>query len=807
MDNKKNSVENKKIKKKKKFKAWKVILLTLLLIILVSIGAVGGVVLAFINTAPEINVDNFTNLVQTTKVYDKDGNYVESLHGVENRTYVPLSKIKPYTQDAFIAIEDERFKEHIGIDIQRIFGALWADLKSQSLGQGASTITQQLVRNIMLSQNKDWKRKIQEAYLSVELEKKLSKEQILEYYLNTIPLGGSAYGVQAAAEYYFNKDVDQLTIAESALIAGITQTPSKYNPYFNDKTPEIYKDRTLIVLSKMLENKFISKEDFEKAKSDVLNMNSKSFTRREDNTTLKFQWFIEASIDSVESDLKAKYNYTTDEISQLIYTGGLRIYTTLDPKVQEVTEKIANDEQYYPTLKKDIATWGANNVIQPQIGIVIDDYKTGEVRAVVGGRGSQPLKSINRGTSIPRQPGSSMKPLAVYSPAFDMGYSPASVIDDTPLTPEMIAAAGWKDQGPQNFDHAFQGFCTLRDAIRQSKNIVAVKLMLKIGPSNSIEYLKKYGLKSLVITPDKNGNTDVVPAIALGGMTNGVTPLEMAAAYGTFGNGGIYTEPILYTKVLDSEGNVILEKKPEKHKVVSPQAAYLMVDTLKTAVESGTGGNAKYKAGFTNIPSAGKTGTTNLNADAYFSGLTPYYSGAIWMGHDKPSQGIYGGSNSNRSLNSGEVAWMWGSIMKEIHKNLPYKDFERPSGLVTAGVCKDSGKLPTDLCANDQRGTQVISDLFISGTVPGESCDVHVKALINSSNGKLANEYTPPELQKEMVFIKRQFPAGDNVKDFPYQLPAEYDTPSSSSGGSSGGGWNPGGNENPPGDDQNPATP
>lgn len=762
MDSKNSTTESKK-KKKKKHKAWKVILLVLVLAILIAAGAVGGIVLAYVNTAPQISKDSFTNLAQTTKIYDKDGNFIDSLHQVENRTYVPLPKIKKYTQDAFIAIEDERFREHFGIDIKRIVGATIADLKAGSFAQGASTITQQLIKNTVFTNEKKLKRKIQEAYLAIKIERELSKDQILEYYLNTIHLGGSAYGIQAAAEYYFNKDVDQLTIAESALIAGINQSPSRYNPYLNEDTPDVYKDRAVVVLSKMLEHNMISKEEFETAKAEIAKMNSSSFTKRTDNTTLKYQWFIEAAVDSVESDLKEKYNYTDEEITQKMFTGGLKIYTTIDPKIQDVVDRVANDDKYYPKLKSDIATWGKDKTIQPQIGVVIDDYKTGEVRAILGGRGEQPLKSQNRATTVNRQPGSSMKPLAVYGPAFDMGYSPATVLDDSPFTPEMAAAAGWGGEGPQNFNKKYSGFYTLRDSIKESKNVIAVKLMLKIGPSKSIEYLKKFGLSSLVTTPDKNGNTDVVPAIALGGLTNGVTPLEMAAAYGTFGNDGKYTSPILYTKVLDSDGTVLLEKSPEKHKVISPQAAYLMIDTMKGVIRGGTGS----RANMGNIPAAGKTGTTNESADAYFAGLTAYYSGAIWMGHDKPSQKL--------PLTSGETAQMWGDIMKEIHKDLPIKDFTRPSGIVTATVCRDSGKLPTELCANDPRGSREITDMFIEGTVPTESCDIHVKALVNSSTGKLANEYTPLYLLKEMVFIKRSYPVDDRVADYQYQLPSEYD--------------------------------
>lgn len=765
MNNKQKKVQD---KKKKKVKAWKVVLLFLVLIVLVSVGAGLGIVMAYINTAPEINPADFSKkLAQTSTIYDKNGNYVESIHGVQSRTYVPLSKIKTYTQNAFIAIEDERFREHFGIDPKRIIGALWADVRSGRPDQGASTITQQLVKNTMLTSQKVLKRKIQEAYLAIKLEQQLSKDQILEDYLNTIYLGGSAYGVQAASEYYFNKNVDQLTIAESALIAGITQSPSKYNPYFNTKTPEVYKDRTMQVLSKMLENKFITQQEYDTASKEVAAMNEKTFKKKDESTDLKYQWFMEDAIDSVSKDLQTKYNYTQQQANQMIYTGGLKIYTTIDTKIQDIVDKVANEPKFYPKLYKSIATWGTDKVIQPQIGLVINDYKTGQIRAELGGRGNQPQRSQNRATAIARQPGSSMKPLAVYGPAFDLGYSPASVIDDSPFTPEEAAQAPtWGKAGPHNFDNSYSGLTTLRDAVRRSLNVVAAKLILKIGADVSTRYIKKFGITTL---DEKDYSTY---AKALGGLTNGVTPLEMSAAYGVFGNGGQYVEPIFYTKVVDSEGNVLLDKKPETHQVISPQAAYLMTDVLKGVITSGTGTAVRTKAGFRSMPSAGKTGTTNEEADAYFAGYTAYYSGAIWMGHDLPSMGIIGGKNSNKTLSSGDVAWMWGEIMKQVHEGLPTKDFQKPSGIVTASVCKDSGKLPTDLCYKDPRGSQVITDMFIDGTVPTERCDVHVTALVDTSTRMLATEFCPPEFVKEEIFLKKPYPDTDpRVKDYIYQVP------------------------------------
>jgi penicillin-binding protein 1A len=766
MEDKKKAVQNRK-KKKKKFKAWKVVLLVLILIMLIIIGAVGGIAFAFIKTSPEINVDTFMDdLAQSTTIYDKDGNQIKSLHGEENRKYATLPNISKHTQDAFIAIEDERFRQHNGVDVKRMFGAVWADLKTRSYDQGASTITQQLIKKRVLTDDKKMRRKVQEIYLALQVEKVLSKDQILEYYLNTIYLGGPAYGVQAAAEYYFNKDASQLSIAESAFIAGLTHKPSYYNPYSEDEEiRDRYKSRQATVLSKMLELNMINPEEYEKAKNEKL-----VFQKKYDTTQIKYQWFIEAALDSVREDLRTKYRYTDDELNQKLYSGGLKIYTTLDPNIQDIVEKVANDDKYYPTLKKDISTWGKDKTIQPQIGIVIMDYRTGEVKGVVGGRGNQPQRSQNRATDkrFARQPGSSMKPLAVYGPAMDLGYAPASVVDDSPLSPDQKAMAkGWD---PKNFTRGrYDGFVTIRDAVRRSLNTVAAKLMLEIGVNTSVDYIQKFGISTLITTPDKNGVTDMVYPIALGGLGKGVTPLEMSAAYGVFANGGVYTEPILYTKVLDNNDNVLLEKKPEKRQAISPQAAYLVTDMLKGAVNNGTGGNARIGS----MPAAGKTGTTNEQADAYFAGYTPYYSGAVWMGHDKPSIGIVAGENSNRGLTSGETAQMWGDIMRAIHKNLKVASFKKPDRIVSASVCNDSGKLPTELCQRDQRGSRIVTDIFAAGTVPTDHCNVHTTALIDTSTGKIANQFCPSELVKELVFIKKPSPVDSRVRDFKYLVPTD----------------------------------
>jgi len=749
-------------KTEKKTVILRIVLLPLLIVISITLGIGGGTVLGFIKEAPEVDKNIFIEkLALTSNIYDKDGKFVEGLHGIENREYVSISKVKIHTQNAFIAIEDERFREHFGVDIKRIFGALWRNIKSGRYDQGASTITQQLIKNTILTPRKELKRKIQEAYLAIKLEREITKDQILEYYLNTIYLGGNAYGIQAASQYYFSKDAEQLSIAESAPIAGLTQSPSKYNPYNNDKTPEVYKDRQILVLSKMLEHNMITKEEFEKAKNEEL-----VFRKRDSSGEIKYPWFVDAVISDVTNDLKSKYYLTVDEINNLLYTGGLKIYTTLDPVVQDIVDKAANDPKYYPTLAKDISVYGKDNIIQPQVAIVINDYKTGEVRAIVGGRGKQPFRSLNRAAdpAYARQPGSAMKPLAVYAPAFDLGYAPASVIDDSPFTPEESSMApGWPEEGPHNYDDRYRGLTTIREGVKWSSNLVAAKLMLRIGPDTSTEYIKNFGISTLVLS---GANNDKGAAKALGGLTKGVTPLEMSGAYGVFGNGGVYIEPILYSKVLDREGNVILEKKQESHQVISPQAAYMTIDVLEGVIESGTGSAVRSKGKFTAMSSAGKTGTTEKGADAYFAGLTPYYSGVIWVGHDKPSLSL--------NLSSANVAWMWGDIMRQIHEGLSVENFHMPDGIVTAEVCRDSGKLPTELCARDPRGSRIVKDIFMEGKVPAEKCDVHTAIRIDILTGKPAGEFTFPFFIKEYVYIKRPYPVDSRVEDYEYQIPAEF---------------------------------
>ncbi|KMT22572.1 transglycosylase domain-containing protein [Clostridium cylindrosporum] len=702
-----DNTTKKKNKKKNKRSFGKTILIGFLITLLILTGAGAGVAVAVIKSAPNIDTDILNNLKQSSMMFDKDQKPIERVSGEINRTVVPLNEIPDNLQKAFISIEDERFYKHSGIDIKRIFGAVFHNVRTMSKSQGASTLTQQLIKNYALTPEKKFTRKLQEMYLSLQLEKKLSKEQILEAYLNTIFLGGyNTYGVESASQHYFGKDVEKLTLAESALIAGITQNPSKYYPYSkrNEKDPSAYIQRQHTVLYKMLENGYITKEQYESAKADKL-----KFVDKKPTYTGKYQWFVEPALDEIAKDFAAKYNINEKDARNQIATGGYSIYLTVDPTLQEAAQRVANNPKYYSGLyvpskyKEYSPSEKTEKKIQPQVAAAIYDYNTGDMVAIVGGRGEHEIGSLNRATDVPRQPGSSIKPLSVYGPALDRNLvTPASTVSGSRLSPS--ETGGWN---PKNANGQYPDRITVRDALRVSMNTVAVRLGIKVGKSNSMDYLKNKFHLSTVTENDKS-----LAALSLGGMTHGTLATEMAAAYGVFGNNGMYKEPRMYTKVLDRNGNLVLEKKSTENRSLSSTASYLTLDMMKGVVSNGTGKSAA----FGGMPTAGKTGTTNESATVWFTGLTPYYSGAVWVGHDKPSIAVNG-------LKSNVPARIWADIMREAHRGLSYKDFKRPAGFVSVEVCPVSGKLVTEFCR--QAGITPTSDYFPAGSQPSEVCDVH----------------------------------------------------------------------------------
>jgi len=672
-----NNTTKAKKKVKKPHKVIKTIFLILISIIILGIAGGTGIILAIVKTAPTLDTNQILNLNQTSVIFDDKGNRMDDVittdenNQVVKRTVVDLKDTSTYLSSAFIAIEDERFREHKGVDFKGVARAIYLDVQNKlfhgnNSTQGASTITQQLIKNRIfldssLSNRIDYKRKIQEAYLALQLEKTMSKDDILEAYMNTIYLGGNAHGVEAAAYQYFSKPSKNLTLVESAFIAGMAQSPSGLYPFSKSaiKDPSIYINKTKLVLSKMYETNSISKKDYDDA-INSLKTNKIVFIRPTDNwVSYTYESFSKPVIDQIKNDLMAQYKYNKAQVSSLLINGGIKIYTTMDKDLQDKSQKIVNGDPIYSkvinTSLKDI-----------QSAAVIFDYHSGEVKTIIGGRNAQATGSYNRAadiTNFHRPVGSSIKPLTVYSAAIESKQATAdTIIDDSPLSPEV--ANKYKDSSGNPYypsdDNQPRGPITIRSAITTSQNLVAIKLEDQIGLDLGYSYAQKFGLN--ITNSDK-----FISALALGQLNGGENPLLMAAAYGVFGNSGMYSTPRLYTKVVDKTGKTLLETKYATKKTLSPESAYVMYDLLKGPVSAeGTGYNAKYG----DMPVAGKTGTATDLKDLWFCGLTPYYSAAVWIGNDDTKK-FYG-------LNSNDAAAIWGKLMKEANGNLPIKDVTPP---------------------------------------------------------------------------------------------------------------------------------
>lgn len=685
------------------------------LIVILSVGVLGfgvasGVVIASLRSMP--NLETLTPKPSaSTLIYDRHGNLVATLHGAQNRIPVQLSDVPKYVQDAFVATEDERFWTHHGIDIRSAFRALFVNLRGGSM-QGGSTITMQLARNSFLTLDRTWKRKIQEIFLAIQLERQYTKKEILEMYLNQIFLGVNSYGVQSASQYYFAKDVKDLNLAEAALLAGMTKSPNPLNPYVN---PTGAKRQQEIVLSLMVKNKFVSqKEADEAAKYQLVFKQGKPVTA---------QYPAPYFIDYVLQQLLIKYGDTK------VYEGGLRVYTTLDLPTQEAAERAVknNLDPVFP-LKPGTE--------QPEAAAVVLDPKTGGIWALVGGRTYDRQLGLNRATDSKRQPGSSIKPIVDYAPALAAGYAPSYVLDDAPVSYPM---GGGKSFKPLDYEKDFLGLMTMRYAIEHSRNVPAVKMLATIGVQAGVDNAINMGITTLRTSGAYN---DMNLATALGGITDGVIPLEMASAYGAFANRGILVQPTAILKVTDRKGTVLEEWKPKQKVVLTEQVAYLMTDILKGVIARGTGNGANIGR-----PQAGKTGTTENSRDAWFIGYTPDLVGAVWMGYDNPKKsGLLGGIYP---------AFIWRDTMKEALKNTAPSDFPVPQGISgPISVCKESGQLPGPNCPPGD----IIQEIFLKGHEPTQICDVHVVATIDKVSGKLATEYCPPSERVTKVFIKRKEP-------------------------------------------------
>ena len=655
-------------------------------------------------------------LDQTTFIYATDPETEEtvvydSVYDEENRVWVEFDKIPKDMINAFVAIEDQRFYSHHGFDVKRLIGAMTTFVSKGNSSYGASTITQQLVKNISGDEEVNVKRKLREIYRAVKIEQTYSKDEIMEFYLNTIYLSNQCNGVEAAAQRYFGKHVSELSLAQMASIAGITQFPSKYDPIAN---PDENKEKQEVVLAKMLELNMISKDEYEKAVSEKLDFsNGKSA----DSLPPTNRYFSDAVINEVLEDLQEKAGYPKQIALKMLYTGGLKIYSSVNPRIQDIIEDVYSDDSNFP---------GGYDGEMMQSSIVVLDPKSGNIAGMSGGRGNEGRMTLNRATQTLRQPGSSIKPIAVYGPALEMGIiNENSVVVDEPLK--------IGDWAPQNSDRSFRGSITIKRAVASSINIAAIKVLQSLGIDRSYEFLTdKLHITSLVEEREEDGRVYSDKALAplsLGGLTDGVTVLEMAAAYAPFANGGTYFEPSTYYTVTDFNGNVLLEHSTQGEEVYLQQNAYEMTRILSGVVSYGTGTGANLGK----MSAAGKTGTSTDNKDKWFVGYTPHYLAAVWSGYDTPKS--IGGGNPSVSI--------WKKVMSKVHEGIEETEFEKPDPKnEKIKICSVSGKIATDLCALDIRGSKIIYKTK-NEVDEEEKCKVHKAYTLCAETGDRARGDCP----------------------------------------------------------------
>lgn len=718
-----NSKElDKELKNTKKKGFWKrhpklkIFIRTIIILIILAIIIGAGIVAGFIfGDKWEISKDDLILSNINTTIYDKNGNEIASVSGDEKRRIVSLNEIPKVVQDAFISIEDETFYEHSGVNWKRTTVATVSYLinRGSSTRGGGSTITQQLIKNLMKDDENSGvagvERKIREISRAYQVEKILSKDQILELYLNIIFMGGDVYGVQLGSQYYFNKPVTELDLAEAAFLAGINHSPNSYNPFTETDNSEKIVKRTKIVLAKMKELGKINDEEYNAAVAKV--EAGLPFEKGATASTSTMTYLAKAALNQVVKQYAAEKDVTIDYAETKIYGGGYKIYTTQDSDIQAIMDEIYHDDYYIVSGKNQHA----------QSAMVIIDHKTGQVVGCMGGLGNDVNSNgLNRATQSTRQPGSSIKPIASIAPALESGIITASTVYDESNT----------YFGNYNPTNSGKGLITVRKAIEISANTTEVKIMSELGPSNSIAFLRKLGVTSLVTASENAEQNDENLALVLGGLTYGISPLEMAGAYAAIANNGVYITPTFYSKVEDSAGNVVLEPVQEKTRVLSEGNAFILQSIL-TGPVTGSSGTATV-CRISGMDVGAKTGTTTKNLDRWLCGFTPYYTASTWYGYD-----------DNEVINTGynPASRIWAAVMKKVHSNLEGTKFEKPSNVVTATVCKDSGKLATDSCTN------TYTEYFVKGTVPDE-CDGHKILTICTDTGKIANEYCPNTEEK-----------------------------------------------------------
>lgn len=793
----------------------------------VGIGMFKGI----IDSAPDVDIESIVPQGYATTVYDSQGNLTDTLVTTgSNRDPATYDELPQDLIDAFVAIEDARFWTHNGIDLRSIMRAVKGVLTGDSSAGGGSTLTQQLIKNNVFGGGREAsfgekiERKFQEQYLAVQLTKNMDRRLIITNYLNTINLGQNALGVKVAARRYFDKEVSELTLSECTVLAGITQNPSRLNPVTGQKANE---EKRKVILQYMFEQGYITKEEQEEALADDVYSRIQNVDLLTKENVTPYSYFTDELISQVKDALMKELGYSETQAHNLIYSGGLQIHTTQDPAIQAIVDAEVNNPENYTVTKysmeyrlsvthadgttthysqEHIKTWhkevlkdsgfdalydtedearadaeaykayllkegdtvigeSVNLNLQPQVSFVIMDQATGEVKAISGGRGEKKANlTLNRATNVPRQPGSTFKVITSFAPALDScGATLGTVYYDTSYTIGQKTFRNWYGQ-------KFQGYSNIRDGIIYSMNIVAVRCMMEtVTAQLGIEYAKNFGITTL--TAD-----DVNASAALGGLSKGVTNLELTAAFASIANGGMYTEPVFFTKILDHNGKVLISNEPETHRVLKDSTAFLLTDALSESMESrrsfasaGTTINStSTRANFSGMSTAGKSGTTTNNVDVWFVGFTPYYTAGVWGGCDMhQTLNNNGGTSYHKDI--------WRKIMTKIHEGMSDPGFQVPATVEQAQICRKSGKLAlSGVCTADPRGNAVYTEYFAKGTVPTEVCDVHVSATVCAESGLLPTEYCPEKVTRVFISI----PAGEHghTDDSNYTLPGSQCT-------------------------------
>ena len=783
---------------------FKSILMIIILVLIAGVCAGYGVVRSILNNAPDIAlIDAVKPKGHYSTIYDADGNVMQKLvkEGT-NREDVTYDQIPEDLVNAFIAIEDSRFREHNGVDIKGILRAGIVGITTGDFSEGASTITQQLIKNNIFNGGLETnfgdklERKIQEQYLALKLEEQLDKNTIMQYYLNTINLGNNTLGVQSASKRYFNKDVSDLTLSECAVIAAITQNPSLYNPI---RHPDQNKQKRDIVLSYMLQNNMITQEEYDEALRDDV-YSRIQITPSDTSTTQVFSYFTDTVFEQVAEDLQNQLGYTETQAYHLLYSGDLKIYTTMDPTIQSIVDKEVNDPDNYPvtqysmnyslTLEHNDGTTETYNesnieeyfkitlgqikfqllfddtetmnacieqfkeyvvndsdvivsetitpILEPQVSMFIMDQNTGHVLALTGGRGEKTGSlTLNRATDSKRQPGSCFKVITTFAPALDSGGATlASTYYDAPYTVDNHSISNW-------WGDSYVGYANIRQGIAYSMNIIATKCMMDtVSPTVGIDYAEDFGISTLV--PE-----DKTPSLALGGITYGVYNSELTAAYAAIANGGVYTEPVYYTKVLDQNGQVLLETEPETHTVIKNSTASLLTLAMEDTISGDTPWRSHGIAPtgelceVPNMSIAGKSGSTTDHNDLWFVGYSPYVTCGIWSGYDESV--TLGSEGDYHKI-------IWQKVMAQIHEGKEDIGFEQSSDLEVATICSKSGQLAIKGVCDQDDGCVVYEEYFAHGTAPTTKCSRHVSYSICEVSHKLSTSWCPKNLVENRVY-------------------------------------------------------